>query len=305
MRIGRAAPTLTPVATKKKKKSRRRKPRRKSAARRDVPSAALPFLDHIAGAARVVDGYDDPEGPHQVRVGLRKLRTALSVFGRHRRKLRPLRDETRAIAGLVGELRDIDVVRLEIVAPFAAAHPGLAGLDGLDRALQTVQEAERGRVRAMLESGRLDAALAEARRWLRRQRGRNAAKAADKALRRRFRKARRYARVFADLDEDHRHEFRKELKKLRYTLDCGAWPGGGPRRKVFVRRLKALQNTLGTMNDAVTAETVLRRAAGRAGLTEAAAANLILDDLAARSQADQERTAKLWADFASAAPDWV
>ena len=78
-------------------------------------SVMMPFADRAAAAAQVVLDSDDPEGPHQVRVGLRKARTGLKVFGRKDARARDLGNEARDIAAIVGRLRDLDAVRLDIV----------------------------------------------------------------------------------------------------------------------------------------------------------------------------------------------
>ncbi len=247
---------------------------------------------------------DDPEGPHQIRVGLRRLRTALSVFGRGRTAA-ALAREARDIGAEVGRLRDLDVVRLEIVRPFVLSHPTATGFAALDRALADAGTAAREDLRDMLESDRLDRLLADTQAWAKRHTNDPATALADKALRKRFRKARRQGAAFRDLTTEERHAFRKELKKLRYTLDCGAWAEGKKARKTFLKRLKAIQESLGAMNDAVVAQEVLMRVSFCAGMAERAAAGQILAALSQRSTADLTRTAGLWAKVDAARPGWV
>ena len=272
---------------------------------RSVVAILGPLLDRADEAAQVTLNGDDPEGPHQIRVGLRMLRTGMSVFGRGNRRAAEIRQEAREIAAVVGRLRDLDVVRQEIVAPFLDAHPGASGFEALDRALVQARVAAQAEVRAMLASGRLDRLLSKARKWAAKRGDRAARPLADRALRKRYRKARRFGRRFDRLDIEDRHAFRKELKKLRYTLDCGAWTKGRTARKRFLRALKALQNSLGAMNDAVVAEEVLMRVTFRADVAERAAAAQIKAALAARSAVEAARTAALWAELQDARPDWI
>lgn len=268
-------------------------------------SVMTPFADRAADAAQVVMDGDDPEGPHQVRVGLRKARTGLKVFGRRDDMAHRLGNEARDIAIIVGRLRDLDAVRLDIVGPFLADHPSASGFEALDKALSDAAIPARDEVRAMIASGRLEGFLSDLRAWAADQQGVEAAPLADKALKKRFRRAQGFGWRFVVLDPDSRHAFRKELKKLRYTLDCGAWPDGGDARKDFVHRLKAIQESLGAMNDAVVAHNVLARVTCDACTVERAAAGQILAALDARSETDVRRTADLWLKVEEAAPVWI
>ncbi|RMF37784.1 MAG: CHAD domain-containing protein, partial [Alphaproteobacteria bacterium] len=109
-------------------------------------------LDQIAANMSVIAAGEDPEGPHQLRIGLRRLRTVLKLFGPDLGKaaLRPFRDRAREIGRRVGALRDLDVLAGEILPRHL---PGLA--DG----------AAAERLAGMLEARR-QAARAALREWL-------------------------------------------------------------------------------------------------------------------------------------------
>jgi CHAD domain-containing protein len=87
------------------------------------------FRDCLAQIAQnmvVIAESDDPEGPHQLRVGLRRLRTAFGVFAPSLGEdvlARPSR-EARRLGQVVGPLRDIDVLNGEIVSEMS-----LLGMD--------------------------------------------------------------------------------------------------------------------------------------------------------------------------------
>ena len=63
-----------------------------------------------------------PEGPHQLRVGLRRLRTALHMLGAKAlaSELTDLEKLAQELAGIVGELRDADVLLRDIFVPAAS-----------------------------------------------------------------------------------------------------------------------------------------------------------------------------------------
>jgi triphosphatase len=100
----------------------------------------------------VVLGSDDPEGPHQLRIGLRRLRTALRAF----RPLidlpatRDLNKHARSLAGIIGELRDADVLINTIVEPVTGLLIDHAGLPPMNEALRTHRQSKRDAARSAL-----------------------------------------------------------------------------------------------------------------------------------------------------------
>ena len=78
-----------------------------------------------------------PEGPHQLRIGLRRLRSAFSVFSPvlQSPEMTRLNGEARWLGQEVGRLRDLDVVANDIVRREAEAHPDEPGLPALADAL--------------------------------------------------------------------------------------------------------------------------------------------------------------------------
>ena len=97
----------------------------------DVVLAVLrECLGHVvANQAAVLDGRD-PEGVHQIRVGLRRLRVALTAFGDAFRApaIEALRGRAKTLSGLFGNTRELDVFAGELLTPVeeAAKKPGLA-----------------------------------------------------------------------------------------------------------------------------------------------------------------------------------
>lgn len=239
-------------------------------------------LDQIAANAAAAATSDNPEGPHQLRVGLRRLRTALGLFGAvlDGPAARALAAEARDLAAVVGELRDLDVLLAEIVAPLAEADPGFPVLHA---AVSERRVAVRRAVAARLQEHRtvrfvLDlGAFVEARGWLRPvDFDQSAALAAPitalaaAALGKRWRAVARRARDIAGLDEAARHDLRKSLKKLRYGVEFmgGLWPD----KKVspFLKALKGLQEDFGALQDLAMARTLLT-ASGAPGHNDASA----------------------------------
>jgi triphosphatase len=230
-------------------------------------------LDQIAHNRMAVLSGDAPEGPHQLRIGLRRLRSAFRLF---KPVLNPLTFQeldvaARTLAAEVGKLRDLDVLADEIVAPLAAHAPEGLVLEPLLKHLAAVRVACRAEVMTCLEDPKVNeflfglAAYTEGRGWLDAenfdQTGLLAAavsKQARKALDRQWKKVAVCGDRIGELTIAERHEMRKALKKLRYGVEFFGtlYPKGDV--KPFLKRLKKLQDIFGYLNDVAIAEKLLR-----------------------------------------------
>jgi triphosphatase len=269
----------------------------------------------------VVCASEDPEGPHQLRVGLRRLRTAFSLFrpALGAEVLTPLGDEARRIGRVVGELRDLDVLIGEIIA-----EAGEHGLDpGPAAALAQALEAGRGQVREAVRRDLAGAAttrflidlaeMIEGRGWISptdySQSERLARPFADFAPARldsRYRKVIRRGRRLDELDSEGLHELRKEMKKLRYTIElCAPLFGDGAEAKML-KAARKLQDCFGAINDAAMAGELLQSARlGDAAGDEARwAAGWIVGRLAAEAEHARADLARRWQDFERRSPFW-
>lgn len=274
--------------------------------------------DNMAFAAE----SDAPEGPHQLRVGLRRLRAALGLFGPATGgpEAARLGAEARWLAGEAGRLRDLDVLAEEIVAPAAAASRAEPGFAPLEAALGARRSEARTALRAALAGPRAQAFLlhlarfVECRGWLdpadlsqTERLARPARAFADEALALVWRKAGKRAKGLAALDVEARHELRKALKKLRYAIEFLA-PLYAPKPvEGFLRRLKAMQDVFGGLNDLATAEAILGGDGSPAAADAPAqrAAGRVLGAGALRAAADWPKAAALWRALARERAFWA
>jgi CHAD domain-containing protein len=253
---------------------------------------------------------DGPEPVHQMRVALRRLRSAMTVF-------RPLPDgaEPQALkAGLkllnaqLGPVRDWDVFVSETLPNVQAAFPGDARLARLIAAAGRRRQDHHAALRAFLcgpEFRRLGIELA----WLAGAHCWRPATVdpgtgdepgqsvplrgfAAGVLDRRLRKLLGTDDVGA-LGAGELHAVRLKAKRTRYAAEIFApiFTGKGPHR--FIRRLAALQNLLGSLNDGVTAHRLLDELGG-AGGRHAYAAGLVTGFVAAKSAALLPKLARRW-----------
>jgi triphosphatase len=222
------------------------------AALRAMVAASLAFT--LPAASAVAAGGHDAPALHQLRVGLRRLRTALRLFG----DASPAVDAAwapslAAVFDALGAARDRDALAESFGPALQAAGAPLALLppapDSGDGPMQVLRQAEVGRLWLALAAfaggapaghdpplaGRLPALLARLHRQLSRD-----------------------ARRFADADDEQRHRTRRRVKRLRYAIDFVAalHPGKAVRR--YLKRLQAAQEALGRYNDLCVAQQAFR-----------------------------------------------
>jgi triphosphatase len=191
---------------------------------------------------------------HQLRVSLRRLRSALSIFKPMLadRRYETIRAELRWISNALGEARNIDVL-FDRVPDRRKAKP-----------LRKAREQAYIAAREALGSPRLRVAMIDLAEWIATGEwlaAPNRAEARDRplpefaveVLGRYRRRVKRSGHGLAKLDDEDRHEVRIQAKKLRYSAEffasLFASESRTRRRKVFLGALENLQNELGKLND--------------------------------------------------------
>lgn len=278
-------------------------------------------LDQVLANIPVTVETDDPEGPHQLRVGLRRLRSALAAFrpALGREKLAPIIQTARTIGAETGRIRDLDVLAGEMIAPLAARHPDEPGFAVLVDAIHARRVRVREEVRAVLCSpdvtrfGFDTAGFLAGRGWLdpadHDQTPRLAepvAKLAGRQLDKRWKALSAYGRRIESLATEERHEMRKEIKKLRYVGEVFESLFDRAGVKTFRGALRKLQDDFGALNDVAMAEGHLMAPDGPGAgdpLAQRAAGRLIG---AAQAQADRLWPAAVadWKALARSGPFW-
>ena len=283
----------------------------------------------VANQSVMLDG--DSEGLHQMRVALRRLRAAISLFS----DMLPdpqsnaLKAELKWIMGELGPARELDIFLKRVVKPVADRKgPGIAVLS---RELRKRREGVFARAQAAVESARFralvfdTAAWIEAGDWTRnpddlsgRLRARPIAPAAAEQLRRRWKAILKRGKRLEALDPQRRHKLRIQAKKLRYASEffAGAFPRkkSARRRQNFVATLEKLQDALGDLNDIAVHEELSKgllegfaadskERGGRA--KKAFAAGRLSGREEARIAAVLKEAEQAYAVFAKAHPFWT
>jgi CHAD domain-containing protein len=241
----------------------------------------------------------DPEALHQVRVATRRSRALL----RAARGLvspewaEPLRAELAWLGGLLGPVRDLDVL-LEHLDNEAASMEG-----------DDARAFRRLRARLVSEREGARAALLEAMSDARYFRLLDALEHADQApatdstvslpeiAAAAFGRLRTVAKSLPKRpSDDQLHRVRIDTKRARYAAELGepALKKAGAR---FVKRAKVVQDVIGEHQDAVVAEERIRELALRGGSRTALAAGRLVERQRARKQAARRAFPAAWRDL--------
>lgn len=225
----------------------------------------------LANASEVAEGSQDEDVVHQLRVGLRRLRTALRELAMFSDAIAPSWAPALSEAFTrLGELRDRQAVTVAVEPLLARAGltPGaLPAPAPIDVAAVVKAPAFQLALLGMLELVHADVADDAA--------SAPGAKATRKALARRLqalhRKVQRRGPRFDTLAPDAQHRVRKQLKRLRYLAEFAAplWPRKDVDR--YLKRLRPMQDVLGLHNDVVVAAGLYRdESDGSPGFRQAA-----------------------------------
>jgi triphosphatase len=239
------------------------------AALRDVVANCLQQI--LPNASEIADGRCSDEHVHQLRVGLRRLRSALRFFDDWTAGIDPAWDERlAALFRQLGVVRDRDALAASLLpalreagAPLFELPPAPQGptpteslrateatlllLDLLacqldDRESPESRPAVSSAAHALPEPPLADAVANRLRRW--------------------HRRVVRAAKRYEDLDDVARHRLRKRVKRLRYAAEFAASLYRGKAVKRYLARLAPVQDSLGRYNDLCVGLATYRGAVG-------------------------------------------
>jgi len=215
-------------------------------------------LRHITGNADPVRGMDS-EGVHQMRVGLRRLRAAISLFDDilPRASTARVKTELKWLTGELAPAREIDVFLKESIQPIAAQGVPRRGARAIRKKFSGQRSAAFRRARDAAASARYRRLLIDVMEWIESggsptDQDRTIATYAAALLDRRIRKARKQGKHLNDLTPQQRHKLRIRIKKIRYAVDFFKSLYGNRDQQLLADlsgRLKQIQSALGSLND--------------------------------------------------------
>lgn len=217
----------------------------------------------------------NPEGVHQMRIGLRRLRAAISLFADtlDEAETSAIKSELKWLTAELSPAREFEVLLTRVVEPVRHDHARLMGMRRLSRDLTEQRKSSEERARNAVQSERFRHLLLALAAWLEiggwrrphsellRKRGDTPiAISAAEQLRRRSKKIRKRGRRLAKLDQHRRHKLRIQAKKLRYAAEFFAtvFPGktASKRRKAYLSALEEMLDYLGDLNDIAVHENL-------------------------------------------------
>lgn len=261
-----------------------------------------------------------PEGVHQMRVALRRLRSALSVLEREvaAPAFAPIGREAKRLGHVLGPARNWDVFIAQTVPDIEAGLDD-AGLSLLQAAAEPHRAESYAAVLERLSNPQTSrfllslGALIERRGW----RGglpseamavlaEPAAGFSGRIMTRTHRRALKRGRGFGSLRPEARHQLRLALKKLRYTAEFFLPLHEGAAARKYLGRLARLQDALGLANDAATTHELLADLrGGKAGPELHFAAGAVHGWQSCRTIEAGRQLRRRWRKFEAATPFWT
>ena len=252
----------------------------------------------------------DAEGVHQLRVSLRRLRSALLFFKDHLgSRAAELNVEGRRALKRLGPARDFDVFLLETLPPVIDANVEEFALLRLRKGAEDRRRPAYEDVHRLIADPRFNRFLldlmcvAESGGLVVRQADEPLTATATRMLARRYRALMKSGRSFDGLAEPQRHRVRIALKKLRYACEYSRTLFPDPATGAYLRCLSELQDDLGRMNDAAVARWISLDVAGD-DPDIAAGASLVGDWSGRWARSAEPRLRKTWLKFAETKPFW-
>lgn len=230
-------------------------PHSPDAALRQMVAACLTHL--LPNAAEIAGGAASPEHLHQARVALRRLRTALRLYGDWSPEVDA--EWAPALAALfvqMGAVRDRDALEAGLLPALRAAGAPLAELPAEAAAADPVQTL---RSPACTRLWLALIAFAHGEPQDDAQPAGDARALAAAQLERLQRQLARDAKAYAALADEQRHRARRRLKRLRYGIEFTASMFRAKKVEAYLAQLKPAQDALGEYNDLVIAEQAFGR----------------------------------------------
>jgi triphosphatase len=256
------------------------------------------------------------EGIHQMRVAVRRLRAVLSAFAPllPRDQRRWASTKLRWLADALGEARNLDVFASSLLPPARAALPDASEFERLSQAADRRRRGAHAEMVEAIGSTRYTEALLALFRWLDGDDWRSACdealgepieKLAPVLLDRCRAQAEKRAKNFTKQSPRKRHRLRIALKKLRYASEMLGSLYDAAETRVFIQRLKRLQDDLGDANDVSVARDIIKSLApDRRSTGIAYAGNRMLAWHNQRLADNEPRTRQHLNELLAAAPFW-
>lgn len=268
-------------------------------------------LAQVSANAATLRAGQSVEGLHQLRVAFRRLDAALGAFGREfcQDWLVELRGRGRILSARLAPARDLDVFVDTLLE--STPHGAGEGFARLRARAEGARATAWAAVTACIAGADFElfvadvAALAASQLPL--TRIRRLPGTAGRILDRQARRVKKRGRAARSKDECDLHRLRIALKKLRYTAEFFAPLYRKRAVRRYLKKLRALQNHLGALNDAATVRGTVAALLQDGGSTDAGlgfAAGSLVGWHGARAPRIARQALKRYRSFRKLTPFW-
>lgn len=212
----------------------------------------------------------DPEFLHQMRIGLRRLDAAFSLFADVLQAPPAIAHELEWLMDQLGPARDWDVFLASTLAQVGEAMNRPGPLGSVTAAAREKSAALHAQAAAAVSSARFGKLMRALENWIDQRGWRDDVPAKGKAqlktrvidvagaiLEQEQQRLLRRGRKLKDADPGRRHRVRVAAKRARYAAEFFASLYPGKRVRPYVQALASVQDELGWLNDAAVASRLL------------------------------------------------
>lgn len=257
----------------------------------------------------------DPEGIHQTRVAIRRLRAAYKVF----KTVLPMTErdffaaELRWLQQELGEARDWDVFLAGTIKPLAQRFPNDAALQELTRRAEQARERAYLRAQGAMRSRRYGCLCLNLERSLLTEPkaveggllGRPVASYAKRSIRKAHKKVLAMGKGLHKKDDAALHELRVQIKQSRYCVEffAGLYPSRQARN--HIKSLTGLQDCLGVMNDSAVAQGLLSHLKNGSSPADTRAGAYVAGWFSAQTAVSRRGLGRAWKRLVAIKPYWT
>lgn len=230
---------------------------------------ATECINHLESNRDIVLMESDIEGIHQMRVALRRLRAAFSLFKDriNSEESSLILTEVSWLANQLGKVRDLDVLITETLPVISEYSKNNNGLLVLSKHAKQARQLACMDMQEAIMSQRYHRLLLTLSSWLEKERWLKVKNKHDhfklvnfakKSLNKSYKRLLQSEMHFIDMQPQDRHKVRIAAKKLRYGMEF--FYNLYPTKQIdpFIKKLAKLQDRLGQMNDINVTHGLLR-----------------------------------------------
>lgn len=274
-------------------------------------------LEHAFANEEAVLDSSDIEGVHQMRVGLRRFRSALGVF-KHvipAPSRKEAKQTVKPLLAALGPARDWDVFITEQIALMRKSLPHAEQIDRLEQVAESLRGRAYQHLRELMRTREYHQAKLALFSWIvcRRWRQgmtpeelagleRSAGGFVRRALSRGHRRVNKRGREILQQTVEQLHALRIATKRQRYSAEFFASLCPAKKVRAYRSALKELQTDLGLLNDGATAKRLLGEIGCVSGMQDSV--EFVLGWMARGRVDAQERLGDVWKAFQSQEPFW-